>query len=48
VRTAFGRLAHTFGHAPQWSGSLAVSTHWPLQSVVPVGHEVAHELCAQT
>ena len=25
-----------------------MSTHWPLQSVVPVGHEVAHELSAQT
>jgi hypothetical protein len=35
VRAAFGRLGQTLGQLPQWSGSVAVVTHCPEQSVWP-------------
>ncbi len=31
-------MGHTFAHAPQFELSVAVFTHRPAQTVVPVGH----------
>jgi hypothetical protein len=39
---------HCIGQAPQWSGSLCVSTHFPSQLVVSPGHEMMQELPEHT
>ena len=39
---------HTMPHIPQFDVSVAVSTHEPLQSVVPAGHPIWHEPSVHT